>query len=168
MPDTRVSIRPYQPPDYDACRQLWVELTERHRLIYDDPTIGGDDPGAAFDAYLATTARVESWVADAADGVVGLTGLFVDGDGGEVEPVVVAARVRSRGIGRQLVARAVEEARARHLENVSIRPVARNVEAMALFHELGFRAVGHVDLFMDLRGRARRPGIELHGLPYEY
>jgi GNAT superfamily N-acetyltransferase len=168
VPDTPVSIRSYQPRDYDACRQLWVELTERHRLIYDDPAIGGDDPGSAFDAYLATAARVESWVADSAGRVVGLTGLFVHGEGGEVEPVVVAAHVRAQGIGRQLIARAVQEARARDLESVSIRPVARNVEAMALFHELGFRAVGHVDMFMDLHGRARRPGLELHGLPYEY
>jgi GNAT superfamily N-acetyltransferase len=168
VPATHVAIRPYQADDYEACRRLWVELTERHRLIYDDPTIGGDDPGAGFDSYLATPARVESWVAESDAAVVGLTGLFVDGDGGEVEPVVVTERVRSRGIGRQLIGCAVEEARTRALANVSIRPVARNVEAIALFHQLGFRAVGRVDLFMDLDTRTRRPGIDLHGLPYDY
>jgi hypothetical protein len=44
-----VGVRDYADGDYDACRSLWAELTEYHRDIYGDPSIGGDDPGAAFD-----------------------------------------------------------------------------------------------------------------------
>jgi len=31
-----------------------VELTDHHRWIYHDRSIGGDDPGTGFDDYLAT------------------------------------------------------------------------------------------------------------------
>ena len=47
-----VGIREYASADYSACRMLWVELTEHHRRIYEDPSIGGDDPGGAFDDVI--------------------------------------------------------------------------------------------------------------------
>src|SRR4051794_6989991 len=122
-----MEIRDYAPADHSACRQLWVELTEHHRRIYGDPTIGGDDPGAAFDDYLALPERVASWVADDDGRLVGLTGLFDHGTSGEVEPVVVTDRLRSRGVGRLLIERVVAEAVARGYEYLAIRPVARNV-----------------------------------------
>lgn len=98
-----VGIRAYVPADYSACRMLWVELTEHHRRIYEDPSIGGDDPGGMFDDYLAIPERVASWVADLDGRVVGLTGLLDRGTSGEVEPVVVTDRLRSRGVGRLLI-----------------------------------------------------------------
>ena len=84
-----VVVRDYAAADYSACRMLWVELTEHHRRLYEDPSIGGDDPGGAFDDYLAVPERVASWVADLDGSVVGLTGLFDRGTRGEAEPVVV-------------------------------------------------------------------------------
>ena len=48
-----VEIRPYGPSDLEACRDLYTQLVEHHREIYDDPSIGGDDPGAGFDDDLA-------------------------------------------------------------------------------------------------------------------
>ena len=73
-----MDIRRYEQGDYDACRGLWAELTERHRGIYGDPT--------------------------------------------------------------------------------------------ALFHEFGFRTLGHVDMFMELqrRDRAWLDGPDLHGRRYTY
>jgi hypothetical protein len=91
QPDTPVTpglvVRDYAAADYRACRSLWAELTEYHRSIYGDPSIGGDDPGAGFDGYLATSHRLGSWVAESHGRVVGLTGLFDRGMSGEVEPV---------------------------------------------------------------------------------
>jgi hypothetical protein len=46
---SEIIIRDYVESDYGACRSLWAELTEYHRVIYGDPSIGGDDPGAGFD-----------------------------------------------------------------------------------------------------------------------
>lgn len=166
-----VVVREYAPADYSACRELWAELTEHHRRIYEDSSIGGDDPGGAFDDYLAVPHRVTSWVADLDGRVVGLTGLLDHGASGEVEPVVVADRLRSRGVGRLLIERVVTEAVARGYEYLAVRPVARNVSAIERFYDAGFRTLGgHVDLTMDLAGRRHRwlEGARLHGLDFRY
>ena len=169
MPE--VIVRDYAEGDYRACRSLWAELTEYHRSIYGDPSIGGDDPGAGFDDYLATSQWTRSWVAVSHSGVVGLTGLLDWGTSAEVEPVVVAEAARDQGIGRMLISRVVEEARARGYEYLAIRPVARNVAAIRRFHAAGFRALGgHIDLTMDLTARRHDwlPGASLHGLDFGY
>jgi len=109
-------VRDYAEGDYRACRALWAELTEYHRSIYGDPSIGGDDPGAGFDGYLATSQRIGSWVAESDGRVVGLTGLLDRGRSAEVEPVAVTEAARDQGIGRRLISRVVEEALARGYE----------------------------------------------------
>jgi GNAT superfamily N-acetyltransferase len=171
MTVSEVTVREYAEGDYGAGRSLWAELTEYHRSIYGDPTIGGEDPGAGFDDYLATPQRVGSWVAESHGQVVGLTGLFDRGASGEVEPVVVAEAARGGGIGRLLISRVVDEARARGYEYLAIRPVARNVAAVRRFHAAGFRTLGgHIDLTMDLAARRHDwlSGASLHGLDFDY
>jgi GNAT superfamily N-acetyltransferase len=167
----KVVVRDYAERDYRACRALWAELTEYHRRIYGDPSIGGDDPEAGFDGYLAMSERIGSWVAESHARVVGLTGLLDRGTSGEVEPVVVAEGARDRGIGRQLISRVVQEALARGYEYLAIRPVARNVAAVRRFHAAGFRTLGgHIDLTMDLAARRHEwlPGASLHDLDFDY
>jgi N-acetylglutamate synthase-like GNAT family acetyltransferase len=167
------SIRSYTPADFTAGRALWDELTQRHRDIYEDQSIGGDDPGAAFEPYLAMEGLRGPWVAEVDGKVVGLTGLLL-GHGwneAEIEPVVVSAQYRSQGIGEALVQRALAEARAVGVSSVTVRPVARNVEAIAFFVQAGFGAVGHIDLFLDISAdadRQLRPGITLHGHSLKY
>jgi GNAT superfamily N-acetyltransferase len=166
-----VIIRDYADGDYGPCRSLWAELTEYHRGIYGDPSIGGYDPGAGFDEYLAAPQRTASWVAESDCRVVGLTGLFDRGTSGEVEPVVVTEAVRHQGTGRLLISRIVAEARARGYEYLAIRPVARNVTAIRRFHAAGFRTLGgHVDLTMDLTERRHEwlRGASLHGRDFGY
>ena len=93
-------VRGYEPRDLEACRGLWVELTQWHRDIFDAPEIGGDDPGRAFDEHLARVGAENIWVAEAEGRVVGLAGLIPDVF--ELEPVVVAEQHRGHGIGRLL------------------------------------------------------------------
>lgn len=166
-----VLVRDYTSADYAPCRMLWVELTEHHRRIYEDPSIGGNDPGGAFDDYLSVPQRVASWVADLDGWVVGLTGLFDHGTSGEVEPVVVTDHLRSRGIGRLLIERVVNVAVARAYAYLTIRPVARNVPAIQCFYGAGFQTLGgHLDLTMDLADRHHRwlEGARLYGLDFRY
>ena len=166
-----VTVRDYAERDYVTCRLLWAELTEYHRTIYGDSSIGGDDPGAGFDGYLAESHRMGSWVAESHGRVVGLTGLLDWGTSGEVEPVVVAEAARGQGIGRMLISRVVQEARARGYEYLAIRPVARNLAAVRRFHAAGFRTLGgHIDLTMDLAARRHEwlAGASLHGLDFDY
>jgi GNAT superfamily N-acetyltransferase len=164
-------VRDYVEGDYGACRALWAELTEHHRRIYGDPSIGGDDPGAGFDTYLAAPQRIGSWVAESHGSVVGLTGLLDRGPSGEVEPVVVTEAARDRGIGRQLISRVVEQAIDRGYEYLAIRPVVRNVAAVRRFHAAGFRTLGgHIDLTMDLAPRRHEwlQGASLNGVDFDY
>ena len=159
-------IRGYQPGDLDACRSLWGELVEQHRRIYDDPSIGGETPGLHFDEHLARVGSERVWVAECDARVVGLTGLAVAEDGADVEPVCVASSYRGRGIGRALVEQAVGEARRLGVRWVSVRPVARNEEALDFFFRCGFGILGQLELVMDLSDRACgywRPGPSLAG-----
>jgi GNAT superfamily N-acetyltransferase len=166
-----VDVCEYTDADYRACRSLWADLTEHHRRIYGDSSIGGDDPGAEFDQYLSDPARVGSWVAQVEELTVGLSGLLARGRSADVEPVVVAPGHRGKGIGRRLVEHVVEAARSSGFEFVTLRPVARNVGAIRSFHALGFRTLGgHIDLTMDLSDRAHEwhQGLSLHGLDFAY
>jgi GNAT superfamily N-acetyltransferase len=158
-------IRDYQPRDYDVCRAFWKELTERHRQIYGDPSIGGDDPGQGFEAYLANPKRRAIWVVEIEGQIVALAGLMVDREESEIEPVIVSSPYRSRGIGTMLVRHVVEQARDMHVRYVSVRPVARNKEAISFFVRLGFALLGHVQLFQDFSGTSRskwESGISIH------
>jgi hypothetical protein len=75
-----VRIREYRSEDLQACRTLYAQLVEHHREIYDDPTIGGEDPGAGFDEYLALPERVLTWVAVEDGAVIGATRLLWERD----------------------------------------------------------------------------------------
>lgn len=169
-----VTVRTYRPCDLDACRALWTELVERHREIYGDPTIGGTEPGLYFDRHLARAGAEHVFVAEVSGSltpihspggrgerlrkrtIVGLTGLLATEEGPEVEPVVVARGHRGAGIGRALVEHAMAAARAAGARFLSVRPVARNVDAIRFFRRSGFRTLGRVEMFVDLGGPPRR------------
>ena len=74
-----VTVRQYDPSDLEPCRELWVELTQHHRHIYEDPSIGGGSPGSHFDKHLARVGPDQLWLAERYDRVVGLVGLIVEG-----------------------------------------------------------------------------------------
>ncbi|MGH3736732.1 MAG: GNAT family N-acetyltransferase [Micromonosporaceae bacterium] len=171
--EVAVTIRSYRPTDHAACRGLWAELTEQHRRLYDDPKIGGDDPGAAFEEYLTRLDLSGMWVADhAEDGVVGFAGLVLSEKAGEgeVEPVVVSERHRHHGIGRALLGKVAEEAKRRQLSHLTISPMSRNEDAIRCLHSVGYTALSSVTLTLDVaqRGHQWRDGVELHGLRFTY
>ena len=153
-------------------RALWVELTAYHREIYASPDIGGDDPGGGLDELLRRSDLVGAWVAEGPEGVIGLSGLLRRGSEGEVEPVIVRANRRGRGVGRALVEHVKREAQALRLTSLSIRPVARNEAAIAAFARLGFSTIGHVELFQRLQptdgAETWRPGITIHGVELDH
>ncbi len=150
-------VRGYEPRDLEACRAIWVELTQWHRDIFDAPQIGGDDPGSAFDDHLAKVGGDNIWVADVDGEVVGLAGMIPDVP--ELEPVIVSAQHRGQGIGRLLAEAVVSAARERGARTIQVRPVARNVEAVRFFHRLGFNVLDQVQLSIDLVDRERDPWV---------
>ena len=166
-----IKIRQYRPSDLRHCRALWEALTQHHGKIYNDPSIGGDDPGLAFDKHLALVGPERIWVAELAGQVLGLVGLVVRDQEAEVEPIVVLPEYRSRRIGHALLARAIEEAKKPGVPLLSARPVARNTEAMSFFHMSGFGKVGHVQLFMELGPTPLctwKSGLKLSGKSFQY
>ncbi len=73
----QLTIRKYKEADREQCGSLWRELTERHRELYQDPTIGGEHPEDYFDKHLAKVGADKLWVAVYNAKVVGLIGLIV-------------------------------------------------------------------------------------------
>src|SRR5262249_34839885 len=132
-------IRSYEDRDREACRRLWRDLTQWHRDLYGDQSIGaGRDLGDYFDEHLATVGAERIWVAETDGSIVGFVGLIVDGARGELEPIVVSPEARGAGIGRALGEQVISAARDLGLRRVDVRPVARNDAAIRFFHELGF------------------------------
>lgn len=163
------TVRPYRPADHRACRGLWAELTEYHRDLYDDPTIGGADPGAEFEEFLTRLDLTGLWVAEhPEDGVVGMVGLLLKGRQGEVQPVVVAQRRRNRGIGTALLAHVAQVARRRGMTQLTVMPTSRNEAAIRCLHGAGYGALSSLALTLDLdsRGSERQEGIDLYGLRF--
>lgn len=165
----QMGVRGYAEGDLAACRGLWVELTEQHRQIYQAPEIGGDDPGSKFDEHLAKVGADQLWVAVADGQVVGLTGLQRMEEGIEIEPVVVAASHRGRGIGRLLIDAAIAGGQAAGHKLISVSVVGRNREAIEFYHAMGFDTVGTIELMYDTRPQEDQrwePGDTISGLPF--
>lgn len=153
---TEILIRQYQEDDLESCRALWVELTQRHRDIYGDRSIGGKEPGLHFDEHLSRVGNENMWVAEHGGEIVGMVGIMRNNDD-EIEPLVVGSEHRNRGIGSKLLEHAIDKAREMGITYLSIRPVARNHEAISLFYRTGFSKLGHIEMVMDLQ---TKPGIE--------
>ena len=167
----KITIRDYQDSNRDTCRSLWGELAQHHAKIYEDPSIAGDNPGRGFEAYMNNPQRKATWVAEVEGQVVACAGLIVDGEEAEIEPVIVSANYRGKGIGTKLVRHAVKEARKFGVRFLSIRPVVRNEEALHLFVKEGFNLAGHIELFQDLSqssDRKWKPEIVVHGDQLNY
>lgn len=164
-----VSIRAYRPTDHSVCRALWAELTEMQRELYDDPDLGGPDPSAGFEDYLARLDLSGMWVAeDPEDGVVGLVGLTLNGRAAEVYPVVVTQRHRSNGIGTALLAHVADRARDRSLRQLIVVPESRNLAAIKCLRAAGYDTLAAVRLTLDLTGKARKDEeeVDLHGVRF--
>jgi len=169
----KVTIRDYRTTDFSVCRCLWEELTAHHSKIYEDPSIGGDDPGQGFELFINNAQRRAAWVAEVEGRVVACAGLliFENGKEAEIEPVIVSVDYRGKGIGAKLIRRAVQEAEKFGVHILSVRPVARNEEALRFFVREGFNLVGYIDLFQQLSGSSYKkwkPGIIIHGNQLRY
>jgi GNAT superfamily N-acetyltransferase len=163
------SVREYSPEDLDVCRDLWRALTQRHRDIYDDPSIGGADPGLQFDEYLGHPRLAKVWVAVLDGNVVGLCGLLVEQEESELEPLVVHPAHRDRGIGALLAQQAIAESRRLGMRFINVRPVGRNIEAIQFFHREGFRVLGRLELCIRLDdGPPFERAVEIHGFRFAF
>ena len=161
-------IRKYEPIDREGCRALWRELTEWHREIYQDPTIGGPHPEDFFDKHLAEVGPDRLWVAIHDSQLVGLVGLIVKGKEAEIEPLIVSKAYRRKGIGKQLIKTVVSEARDIGVRSLNVAPVARNIQAINFLYKQGFKNLGHIELFLDFSDYAWKSGPKLFGCKFNF
>jgi len=170
----QITVRGYRNSDYEVCRGLWGELAQHHADIYGDAAIAGDDPGRGFDEYIKRADRCGTWVAVSEKKINGFAGLLdtVGEEGvGEIEPVIITASSRGRGVGTKLIERVVNEAKIKKFRFLSIRPELRNENAFDLYVSLGFNKVGAIELFQDLSPTSTREwksGIYIHGRNLSY
>jgi GNAT superfamily N-acetyltransferase len=163
-----IEIRSYLPSDKESCCSLWRELTEWHREIYQDPSIGGSSPEDYFDRHLAKVGADHLWVAVIDSKIIGLTGLIMDEKEAEIEPLIVSKDYRNIGVGSSLIQKVISVANDLGLRFLNVKPVARNKDAIGFFYSQGFGNIGHVQLFMDLSGHKWEKGIKLHNLQFNY
>ena len=161
-------IRKYQPSDGEECRGLWRELTEWHREIYDDPNIGGEHPEDHFDKHLAKVGPDNLWVAVHDAKVVGLTGLIVENDEAEIEPLIVSKAYRGKGIGEKFIEKVVSEVRKTGIKLLCIKPVARNAKTIRFLYKHGFKNLGEIELFMSFTEYVWKRGPEIHGCKFNF
>jgi len=162
------TIRKYKVGDREQCRVLWRELTEWHRGIYNDPTIGGKHPEDYFDKHLAKVGPDNLWVAVHESRIVGLTGLIMTENEAEIEPLIVSKTYRGQGIGKQLLSTAVFEARKRGVRYLNIKPVARNKKTIRFLYEQGFKNLGYIELFIDFSEHVWELGPEIFGFQFKF
>jgi GNAT superfamily N-acetyltransferase len=131
---------------------------------------GTSDDGAGFEEYLTRLDLSGLWVADHADdGVIGLVGLVMRGRAGEVEPIVVAASHRHKGVGRKLLRHVADEAKKRSMISLTISPESRNVDAIRSLHAAGYDVVSSIELTLDLDRHPhdwQSDSLELHELQF--
>jgi len=145
---------------------LWRQLTEWHREIYQDETIGGEHPENHFDKHLAAVGPSQIWVAVHESRIIGFVGLIVKEREAEVEPLIVSRAYRGRGVGKRLIEKVITEARGRRVRYLSVRPVARNVKTIRFLRKQGFANVGLVELFMDFSKGSWKPDLHMYGLDF--
>jgi ribosomal protein S18 acetylase RimI-like enzyme len=165
---TNVSVRDYEERDLAACRSLWAELTQWHRDIYEDETIGGSEPGQYFDEHLRKAGPQHLMVAIDGQKVVGLIGYLTEGEEVEIEPLIVGASHRGMGIGTMMVNSVIKRVRGQGLKFLSVRPVARNKKAIKFFRQKGFDKIGRVEMFIDFSGRKWKDDLQLFDFEFGY
>lgn len=164
-------IRNYKSVDVDVCRSLWAEMVQQHRDIYDDQSIGGDNPGLEFDKHLESVGSDRVWVTETEGEVIGFTSLIVKNQEAEIEPIVVAQKHRGKGAGEGLIKHAVEEAKKLNVLCLYVKPVVRNKDAISFFYDCGFRTIGHIQLFTWLGepgANAWKEGLDIFGKTFYY
>lgn len=165
----QVTVRGYRQGDREQCHHLWLELTEWHRQIYEDPRIGGEHPEKYFDEHLARVGRDNLWVAVRNAKVVGLIGLMTSNYGEfEIEPLIVSKTHRGKGVGTRLVKALIAEARRRGLHSLNIMPVVRNIDTIKFLYKMGFQNLGHIQLFIDFTDHKWKNGPTLFGCRFKF
>jgi GNAT superfamily N-acetyltransferase len=132
-------VRRYRPEDAPAVRRLHERVI---REAGTDPADlpNGDDVADIEGEYL--DAGGEFLVAERENRVVGMGGLRVDGDEGELHRMRVALDCQRRGVGSRLLAALERAARDRGVARLWARTARRQEAAVEFYPANGYDRVG--------------------------
>jgi ribosomal protein S18 acetylase RimI-like enzyme len=126
------TLRSAPKEEKDAFVARWAETLKR--------TTGWTDAGPTSEKSVLFVLEDDDgnyaghlWLCEEQDRWSGATRLWV-------RTVAIVTKYRSRGWGRLLMERAVEEARVRRIATVGLAVAADNVVARKLYEEMGFEA----------------------------
>ena len=142
------SVRVASRRDLDRLAELWTALTEHHagfEPLFALRAGAGAEIRRLLDAQLRDPDAV-IFVAEQEGSLRGFCTVRVDRappihtelERAEITDVAVAAAERRRGIGRRLVAAALDWLRVRGVERVEVRVAVRNQEGQGFWRALGF------------------------------
>lgn len=134
-----IVIRDFQSGDEAAFRDINLEWISRFfvveakdREVLDDPQKYILDPGGAI------------FLAFAGDSPIGAVALIVMGQGSvELAKMGVRPAAQGKGVGRRLIAAAVDRARAMGMKRVYIETNSKLAPALKLYHDAGFRPLAN-------------------------
>lgn len=131
-----ITVQPERPDSPDASalvEELEAHLASRYR----------SESRHGFSVERLVASGVPFFVARFDGAAAGCGGiLFVDDPAGayaEIKRMYVRAAYRGRGIGRQVLDRLIDEARARRVALLRLETGVDQVEAIALYESAGFR-----------------------------
>ncbi len=129
------TIRPAKDADRRPLALLFAAVAEERDGIAAEPPIDVEQAAARIDLE-------RTFVAVAADEVIGRIFVIESGWGyGEIG-MFVAAEWRGRGVGTALVAAAIDWAKARGLHKLTLSVFPHNTSAIALYRKFGFAEEG--------------------------
>jgi ribosomal protein S18 acetylase RimI-like enzyme len=135
-----LTIEPFTTADQDAARALILAGMADHWGEVDaslNPDL--DDIGATYADAVFLVAKIEGRAV--ATGAV----LTRSPDEAEIVRMAVAADLRRRGIGQQMLTRLCAQARARGMRRVVLETTARWEEVVAFYRANGFRVTHQED-----------------------
>ncbi len=147
LPEPSISIRLYRPDDLEAIKRLTVEsfagVTLEQNVEDALGILHGQDwrwrKARHIDQDVAANAK-GIFVAEAEGRVVGYITTLIDREPGKgrIPNLAVAAEFRGRGLGRQLIERALDYFREEGLEYAMIETMAQNVAGNHVYPACGF------------------------------
>jgi ribosomal protein S18 acetylase RimI-like enzyme len=132
-------LRRARSDEADAVAALVEEAFARHVAAV------GRRPAPMDDDHTARIAAGEQYVRDADDGTPGLASSIVLVDNGDhlvVNNVAVRPDLQGRGLGRDLLAFAEEEARRRGLTEIRLHTNAAMADNILMYPKLGYTETG--------------------------
>lgn len=134
-------FRPGIPEDAPACGAVFYDafklIAEQHNFPVDFPQ---SESAVALLTMLLSRDDVYSMVAEMERGIVGSNFLWEGDTIAAVGPITVDPSVQNGSIGRQLMERVMERARAKHFAGVRLVQAAYHNRSLSLYSKLGFDA----------------------------